>query len=294
MRVGLALAVAGVLVRLNNVFRYPTNWGFDARFNWEYIERLMSSWTLPAPDELWASSHPPFFYYLGGAIGRILGTPGVDATVHAVRLVSTLAGLAAVGATFWLVRVADPKRPRRAVLAAGLLLFLPAHIYMSAMLNEEIMASCFISLAITGACLAALRPLDNRRELGRAAWVGLFAGLALLTKLTGLLVAFAAAAGYGARILKPSERKQAVVRAALVLGIAAIVGGWYFANNKIQYGWFYPQDLETHSIMFGMPPGSRTLADYFRVPLDTWTDPAALESLLAAFRLGEHLRHGVV
>ena len=165
-RVAAGLAAAGVLVRVNNVFRYPTNWGFDARFNWEYIERLMNSWALPAPGEIWVSSHPPFFYYLGGAIGRVLGTPGVDATVHAVRFVNMLFGLAAIAAAFWLVRAVAPERPWRAVLAAGLLLFLPAHIYMSAMLNEEIMASSFMSLAIVGACLATLQVADRPSGMG--------------------------------------------------------------------------------------------------------------------------------
>ncbi len=58
---GVALGGTGLAIRTNNAFRYPTNWGFDAKFHWEYIERLMSSWALPAPDASWATGHPPFF-----------------------------------------------------------------------------------------------------------------------------------------------------------------------------------------------------------------------------------------
>ncbi len=57
----VALGATGFAIRVNNALRYPTNWGFDAKFNWEYIERLMSSWALPAPDAGWATGHPPLF-----------------------------------------------------------------------------------------------------------------------------------------------------------------------------------------------------------------------------------------
>ena len=60
----LAFVVAGVVgvaIRINNPLFYPTLWGFDAAKNWNYVERLLTSWELPAPDALWAASHPPLF-----------------------------------------------------------------------------------------------------------------------------------------------------------------------------------------------------------------------------------------
>jgi hypothetical protein len=65
-------------------------------------------------------------------------------------------------------------------------------------------------------------------------------------------------------------------RAAVVCAVAALVGGWFYARNLALYGYLYPQDLETHEVMFSMPPGERHVADYFRVPLATFTDPQVL------------------
>jgi len=42
------------------------------------------------------------------------------------------------------------------------------------------------------------------------------------------------------------------------------------------YGYFYAQDLPQHARMHTMPPGSRGVGDYLRVPLATWTDPQML------------------
>jgi hypothetical protein len=58
--------------------------------------------------------------------------------------------------------------------------------------------------------------------------------------------------------------------------VALGVGGWFYARNKIVYGYLYAQDLPQHARMHTMPPGSRSVADYLRVPLATWTDPQML------------------
>ena len=35
--VGLALAAAGIGIRVHNAFQYPIVYGFDSRANWRYI-----------------------------------------------------------------------------------------------------------------------------------------------------------------------------------------------------------------------------------------------------------------
>jgi hypothetical protein len=272
---GFALAAAGIAIRINNLFHYPTL-GFDVRSNWQYIEKLMSSWTLPAPDEGWSMAHPPLFYYLSAALGRALGHPEVWTTVVATRLVSSAAGLAAVAFAVLLVRRVDPGNPRRALIAGALLLFLPVHIYMSAMLNEEILASSFTSFAVVGVGLALLSTATPRTELIRAAGIGLAGGLALLTKLSGLLVVLTAVGAYAAHGWRRGQVLSTITRIVIVVGLAALVGGWYYARNRIQYGYFYPQHLARHAIMHTMPPGERSIGDYLRVPLATWADPQLL------------------
>ena len=65
-------------------------------------------------------------------------------------------------------------------------------------------------------------------------------------------------------------------RIAASLAVAAVVGGWFYARNLVQYGYVQPHGLPHHQLMFQMPPGERTLADYVRIPLATFSDPQSL------------------
>jgi hypothetical protein len=273
---GLALAAVGIALRVNNALRYPPKMGFDASFKWEYIAQLMQSWRLPAADELWAAAHPPLFYYLSAAIGRALAGLPTETTFHVVRLLSAGMGLLAVGLATLLVKRADPHTPRRALIAGALLLFLPVHLYTSAMLTEEILVSSFTSIAIVGVAWDLLQPASFRVGVIRAAGIGAVAGLALLTKLSGVLAIVAAMGAYLIDGWKRREWRSALSRAAVLGAVAAVVGGWFYARSWIQYGYLYPYGLEVHSVMFTMPPGFRGLGDYFWIPWATFGNPDLL------------------
>jgi hypothetical protein len=274
--VGLALAAAGIGIRAHNAFQYPIVYGFDSRANWRYIERLTQSWQLPAPDADWSTAHPPLFYYASAALCRALGHPEKDDAVVWIRLISTVLGLLGVALAVALVRRADPEEPRRALLAGALLLFLPAHIYISAMLHEELWVSSLASLVVVGVAWDLMSPGRPRRALLRAGGWGVAAGLALLTKLTGLLVILAAAGAYALDGWRRRDARLAVGRTAVLVVVALAVGGGYYARNRIEYGYFYPYGLKTHRIMFNYPPGERNVGDYLRLPFATWTDPYVL------------------
>jgi len=266
----------GVAIRVNNAFAYKMLWGFDALYNWHYIAYLTHTWALPAPDAGWATAHPPFYYYLCAVICRWLDHPGRAFNVIVLRLLSSAVGLLTVALAMFLVRRTDPGNLRRTLLAGGLVLLLPVHIYMSAMLTEEILVTSLISLVIVGVALGLGGSVEPGKPLRYFAVIGLVAGLAVLTKLTGVLVVLASA---GACLIDGWRRRAlplAIRRTALLVGLAAIVGGWYYARNLVEYGYLYPYDLEVHKIMWTMPPGERQIWDYLRVPLATWTDPQLL------------------
>ena len=270
----LALALTAVAVRLWNVLRYPPDWGYDAAANWRYIYRMAQDWALPNPSAGWSTADPPLFFT---AAAVLMDASGFE--ILLVPLFNTAVGLGLVALAVLLVRELDPERPRRALLAGGLLLYLPAHIYMSAMVGEEMLVAFFTSLC---AFLLARRAAGRAAAPGgadglrNATAVGVAAGLALLTKLTGALAALTAVATYALDGLRRRAWRPAVVRMLVVVLLAMLVGGWYFARNRALYGYFQPFGLPAHEVMFSMPPGERTLLDYVRLPLATWTDPQLL------------------
>jgi hypothetical protein len=198
----------------------------------------------------------------------------INAALVAIPMLSALAGLAIIALAVALARRADPANPRRALLAGGLLLFLPAHIYMSAMVSEEMLAALFTSIALFALARPDLVAGDPRRR--RAAGVGLAGGLAILTKLSGALTVLAAAAVYTLDGWRRSALRPAATRIAVLALVTALVGGWFYARNRIEYGYFQPHGLSVHRLMFTMPPGERRVGDYLHLPLATWTDPQLL------------------
>ncbi len=270
------LGLGGVAIRVHNALRYPPDWGFDASFNWHYIYRMTRTWALPAPTDAWSAADPPLYFYVSGLLLRIArALADSPPPLVTVPLLSVVAGLGSVALAYALVRRTDPGDPRRALLAAGLLLYLPAHVHMSVMVNEEILATLFASAALF---LLARRGADAtpRAARIRAAGIGLAAGLALLTKLSGAVAVLTAALTYALDAVRGAARGPQLSRAALALLVAALVGGWFFVRNRIEYGYFQPHGLPAHELMFRMPPGERELADYVRIPLATWTDPQLL------------------
>jgi len=266
-----AAAAVAVAVRIQNALRYPPDWGFDAPFNWRYIYRLTEDGRLPHPAAGWSTADPPLFFALAAGLMK-----ASDFALVLVPLANTLLGLGIVAMAVRLVRRVDPARPRRALLAGGLLLYLPAHVHMSAMVSEEMLAAFFVSLAVFALAappaLANGGRLDPRRSLG----VGVAAGLAILSKLTGVLAALTAAATLALDGVRRAEPKRAAAALALVLVAAFATGGWYFARNRILYGYFQPFGLPAHQRMFEMPPGERGALDFVRFPLATFTDPQLL------------------
>lgn len=277
--VALAIGIIGVAMRLSNAATYPLDWGFDGSEIWRYIMFQSQEFQLPAPDALANASDPPGFYVAAALVYRALSpVDPLDNIVMVFPLLGTIAGLAIVALAALLILRLDPGDRPRALLGAGLLLYLPAHIQMCAMVNEEIWVAALISAAVY--LLATRRSEDLTRSGGlrRTAAIGLACGLALLVKLTGILAAFAAAGTYALAGIRQRANRALLARVAIVALLSFAIGGWFFARNQLLYGAFHPHGLPQHQFMFSMPPGSRSLSDFVHLPLATFWDPQLLNA----------------
>jgi 4-amino-4-deoxy-L-arabinose transferase-like glycosyltransferase len=274
----LGTFLVGAVIRINNVFQYPLAFGYDSNENWDYIRSLFYSWALPAPDAGWSTAHPPLFYYMAALVARLLSLPDKEVIGIVVRLICTLAGLLAIVAAVALVRRIDPAHPRRAWLCGALILFLPAHIYASAMLGEEVLMASFATLAVAGVSLELTFPARPAIARRRALGAGVLAGLALLTKLTGAVILVAIVTAYAVSRWRRGRMAKAWQLAALATVAGLVVGGWFYARNLVHYGYLYPQNLPVHVQAIQQqqaPPGQRHLIDYVYFPFSTFTHPFA-------------------
>ena len=270
---GGLLLLAGIGIRISNALRFRADLGFDALGNLQYLQHLQSTWALPSPEALWSSAHPPFFYYCAALIWRGLTAVGLESLVLPVLALSISAvGLLVIAAIANWMRRADPDDGLRWLLAVGLILFLPVHLYMSPMIGEEMVHAALVAWVL----VLAARSMPDLPGPGEAAWIGGLCGLALLTKLSGGLVAAAVVFAWLLAGARTGRLATALSRVALMGGMTALVGGWFYAYTWASHGYLYAQDLAIHQEIFTLPPGERGILDYLRVPLATWTDPQLL------------------
>lgn len=267
-------------VRLWNASAGPLMWGYDAWGHVAYVLFLDLFGGLPWPDQGWSYFHPPLHY----AIGFLLAQAGnAEVLVRGLALWSSAASLGVAGLAAWLVQRATPGRPLLAPLAFAAVAYLPAHFLLSPMPGNELTLTLLSSASLA---VFVVNECRERPQLGWDALVGGLAGLALLTKFSGLLAVLTVIVSLALRAgIERSSRgstaprgglSRAALRAGVVAGVALLVAAPYYQRNVVVFGSpfqlsrDYPLVARVES---RQQPGSRSLADFVRFPLSVFTNP---------------------
>ena len=257
---------------VNPIFESP-----DEALNYANIRFLVEERRLPvlSADEPTKAHHPPAYYVLGALLthwvpnknyeavtDRVnafwihrVDEPGVDNKnlylhdpaleqfpyrdvalgVHLVRWLSILLSVVTILCIYLTARELIPERPALAVAAAALVAFNPMFLYISASVHDDALAN----LVAAATLLVTSRLLTRGPTLRRAVMLGGLLGLALLTKLTCLLVAptVGLALLISLNVNHDGVRWGELLRFAGAIGaVALLVGGWWLARNQIVYG----------------------------------------------------------
>lgn len=166
-------------------------------------------------------------------------------TVLAVRLarwVSLFFGLLMIVATYGLAHEALPERPLLVTVVVAVVVFTPQFLFMSGVVSNDVAAAAVCTLALWAlARIIRLGPTPRR-----AVAAGLALGLALLSKTSAVLLLpialLALMVGWrrrtGGGIAPMSDGRAGAFpwrEAALILGVALIIGGWWYARNWILF-----------------------------------------------------------
>ena len=126
------------------------------------------------------SHQPPLYYVLAAIVYKATAPLGSDSQFLSLRLFSVALGAAVLLAVYHLVRNVDPEHESLALVASAGIAVVPMHIAMSAAINNDTLAELLLLLILVQSVRAARTGFSSRSALT----VGLFLGLALLTKTT--------------------------------------------------------------------------------------------------------------
>lgn len=195
-----------------------------------YIETLDSG-RLPVREaDRWSykGAEPPLYYALSALLDAPTLFRTISGRVAALRFINVLLGLATTAFVYLFgVRVAGE---RTAVYAAAFSALLPQHLFTAATLGNDELAAALSACALW----LAARELYKRRRSWLGPATGALLGLAALSRASALAVA----AAYAVCALEQSRRdaRGAGRLAALPLGLALLVCGWFYERNARLYG----------------------------------------------------------
>ncbi|MCL5998955.1 MAG: phospholipid carrier-dependent glycosyltransferase [Chloroflexi bacterium] len=165
---------------------------------------------------------------------------GTVLAVRLVRLLSTALGALMVVLSYAIASLLF-KRMDVALLTAAITAFNPKFIHLSSVITNDIAVACMVTLALwVAANIMVDTRADARRFALRAAMLGACAGLAGLSKYSGMAVF--APAGVALLWYVVQHRRTLPLLQTLALGVLACaigfaaITGWFFVYNLVRYG----------------------------------------------------------
>jgi hypothetical protein len=238
-------------------FATPLASGPDERDHLEYVDVIAYNHRLPvmpgtggSPAFLQAqqAQHPPLYYVLQAGVRQFtLGFLSPEGSWRALRCVSLLLGLGALGLTWLAARRLWPGEPWLAAVAVGFVGLMPETQYMTSVVSNS--AGMVALVALT---LWATVRLMTAGQVRAKDWLILGGSLALTlcTKLTGLwLVPLVGICGL-ARLLRDraTGRQWGTAVALFALPLVVLMGPW-LARNHALYGVYLPERVTDRKVL---------------------------------------------
>jgi len=252
--------------------RTPLFEGPDETGHYAYVAHLVRGEGLPiqnldpSQNAIYQGHHPPLYYLLSALVnwgtdlsnesavlrlnplfiwgGRgsepnaILHTAaelfpwsGTALIMHVARLLSVVLGAITVWCTYRLGQIVS-RHEVVALGAAALVAFNPQFLFINSIVNNDSAVITFSSLALVIMAQIVVDGYTRRRAL----WLGVWLGLALLSKMSALMLALPVLCVM-LIIARREQTWRAVGRLLFWLSIPVIfIAGWWLIRNQILYG----------------------------------------------------------
>jgi len=248
---------------INNFWKIPLTVGMDYEGHTKYIYYIANNWRIPLATEGWQMFQPPLFHFLTAILFRtflLIFDP--ETVIRIMKLLPFLCGMAQIEICYRVLRFAYPHRESHQMIGTLFGGLLPMNLYMSQSLGNEPLAGFLTGLIVLFVCRILSGNLRSLRKV--SILMGVAFGLALLTKVTPVLVILPVLFYVCAELLKEREAmgngiKEAVCFTIILTGVLFAVAGWYYLRNWTEMGRFFIGGWDSfRDIAWWQDPGYRT------------------------------------
>lgn len=255
---------AWLLLAIKNFWELPLDMGMDNKGHLEYIRYVATYGRIPLATEGWQMFQPPLFHLLAAAIYEpFLFLFSLESVIRILKLLPLMCGAAQVEICYRTMTYAYPKKESMRVVGTLLGGLLPMNLYISQSLGNEPLAGMLTAIIILHTFRIFSAPSPPTRETGLI--LGFLLGLALLTKVTALLIVPPVTLFVFHTIFQKSRSTNESIRScfrfgATFIGLALIISGWYYLRNWVEMGRFFVGGWDAYrQIAWWQDPGYRTL-----------------------------------
>lgn len=260
------LLAAWIALAINNIWKLPADVGFDVQAHLAYVLFIHHYGTLPLATDGWQMFEAPLYYLLSLPILKFTISPGdLEPVIKAMRVIPFLCALAQTEICYRVMRLVFGHRRDLCVVGLVTGALLPMLLYRSQTIGTEPMAGALTAATIWLGLAYAYGSQGWRTWKGAAA-IGFAFGLALLTKVSAVLLA-PLLIGWLASVhwINGDRLRVPVQRVAIIMAVAAMIAGWYYTRNWIELGKPFVGGWDpSRNIDWWQEPGYRTPAEFLR------------------------------
>jgi hypothetical protein len=225
------------VLSVNNMFKLNFQVGIDGWGHIDYIDYIVTRKSIPLALEGWHMFQAPLNYILSAPLYALLiKWFNLSSVVKMLVIIPVTCGLLQIEIVYRIARLVFSGRKDLQIIAIITGSLLPIHTFACQYVGNEPLTGCFISFLIL-LCVSLIMPDPKERQTGYFVLIGFVWGLALLSKITALLLAPALVVVIILHTkLVHKSLKFSLRPIIIIFCVSLLISGWYYFRNYMELG----------------------------------------------------------